>query len=94
MAQVNIKRYSESKISLKGISGSKSIDKEIVIPEIDIQKVFKNWENNKIAKFAEPVLVDISPFEQGLREQAGNYVIHRLKITANKASSISVYLTN
>ena len=87
IAQVNINRYAERKISLKGISGSKTIDKEIIIPEIDIHKVSENWQNNKMVKFAEPVLVDISPFEQGLWERDGNYMINRLKITANKAMS-------
>jgi len=64
--QVNINRYSNGIISLKGIAGNKNIDKEVIIPEVDIKQVFKKWENSKISKFAESVVVDISPFKQGL----------------------------
>jgi hypothetical protein len=90
-AQVNINRYSESKITLEGLKGNRNIDKEVVIPEVNTKEVFKRWENSKISKFAEPVMVDITPFEQGLWENSDTSVINRIKITASNANSISVY---
>ncbi len=91
VAQVNINRYSEGIISYQGIAGIKNVDKEVVIPEVDIKEVFKKWENSKISKFAEPVVVDISPFKQGLWEVIDNIVVNRIKITARGANSISIY---
>jgi|GEM_PF-3332973 len=44
IAQVTINRYSSSQISTQGIIGKKSLDKEIIINEIDVDAIFKKWE--------------------------------------------------
>jgi hypothetical protein len=89
--QVQIKRQTESTISAKGIFGKTNLEKEIIIPEIDVIKVLKKWDDEKIPKFAEPVIVSISPLEQGFWERFDNQSINRIKITAKNANSIAVY---
>lgn len=91
IAQVSINKFVESKVSSHGITGMKTLDTEVIIPEIDVGVVLKKWQSEKISKFAEPIIVDISPFEQGLWETNGNQRINRIKITAKKANSIAVY---
>jgi hypothetical protein len=73
-AHVQINRYSETKISSKGISGKSDLSKEVVIPAIDVDNVLKRWDRDKIQKFAEPVIVNVSPFEQGLWENLDGYL--------------------
>lgn len=58
-SQVKVKRYAEPKIYAKGISGKSVLGNEVIIPAIDIEKVLRKWDREKIQKFAEPVLVDI-----------------------------------
>lgn len=91
IAQVKINRYPESHVSSNGIWGKKTLDKEIIIPGMDIDTVYRKWENEKVSKFAEPIDVDISFFEQGLWESVESFSIVRVKITAKKAHSIAVY---
>lgn len=91
IAQVKINRYVESKVTSQGISAKRTLDKEVVIPKINIAAVLKKWENEKISKFATPIEVDISPFEQGQWERDDIYSINRIKITAENANSITVY---
>jgi hypothetical protein len=90
-AQVQIKRHNEPTISEKGIFGKTNLEKEVVIPEIDVIKVLKKWNDEKIPKFAEPILVNISPLEQGFWERFDNQSINRIKITAKNANSIAIY---
>ncbi|MCO6497162.1 MAG: hypothetical protein J5I50_05820 [Chitinophagaceae bacterium] len=90
-AQVQVNRYSESEISSKGISGKTNIVKEVFIKGVETDEVLKKWEKEKIQKFAAPILVDISPFEQGLWENSDGYLVNRIKITAQEAHSIVVY---
>ena len=63
IAQVSINKFVESKVSSHGITGMKTLDTEVIIPEIDVGVVLKKWQSEKISKFAEPIIVDISPFE-------------------------------
>lgn len=91
-SQVIINRYTKPKVSSKGIYGKSDSVKQVVIPEINIKNVITKWENEKSPfKFAEPVLIDISPFQQGFWERINNYSINRIKITAKNANSIAVY---
>lgn len=91
IAQVKINRYATSQVSSTGLSGKNSLDKEIIIPEVDIDAIYKKWISQNISKFAEPVDVDISLYELGAWETVESFKIIRLKITAKKASSIAVY---
>lgn len=91
MAQVKINRYASNQISLTGLFGKNSLDKEIIIPEMDKDAIYKKWESEKVSKFAEPVEVDITLLDQGAWETVKSFNIIRLKITAIKASSIAVY---
>ncbi|MBI1780983.1 MAG: trypsin-like peptidase domain-containing protein [Sphingobacteriales bacterium] len=91
VAQVKINRYTTSQVSSNGLWGKKTLDKEIIIPEMDIDAIYKKWESQKVSKFAEPVDVDISIYDQGSWETVDSFNVIRIKITAKKASSIAVY---
>ncbi|HYE56267.1 MAG TPA: hypothetical protein VD996_15565, partial [Chitinophagaceae bacterium] len=90
-AQVQVNRSSKPQVSERGISGRNLLSKEVVIPEIDLPQVLEKWKLQGHPKFAEPVRTDITPLRASQREENGKYVVYRMKITARKAHSITIY---
>jgi hypothetical protein len=91
LSQIRVNRYSEAKVSAKGIFGKSDLAKEVNIPSINVKNILDKWDKESRPRFAEPVAVDIFPLAQGQWERAGNYQINRIKVTAKDAYSIVIY---
>ncbi len=51
-SQIRVNRYSEAKVSTKGIFGKSDVLKEVIIPAINTKKVLEKWEKEKTQRFA------------------------------------------
>jgi lysyl endopeptidase len=89
--QVQVNTYSQSRVSAKGFYGRSDLSKEVIIPGINADQVVAKWKIQGVKKFAEPVQVDISPFQQGIWEANDRYMVNRIKITAANARSVTIY---
>lgn len=89
-AQVIVNRYAESKVTDRGIFGLTNLEKEIIFHNIDVNQIVEKLKTAKNLKFAEPIIVDVSPIEQMQWETTGDYSIGRLKIVAVGSTSIAL----
>jgi hypothetical protein len=78
------------------LSGKSTKINEVIIPTIDLDKTLKEIEKEENEKpgfhrFAKAVSVDIAPLSSSLIESVDGFTLYRLKITASKATSLTLY---